>query len=116
MARVTHDDVKPMVDQMIELLQQPRQRSIWQRISDWVGDRADRDAEWRANTLALFTDLRRRLDDPDARFEDEAHHLVRWLDWDLDLERQATEIQDLAPRIQQALYLLERSRKREHPG
>jgi len=34
------------------------------------------------------------------------------MDWDLDLEWQPEEIQRLAPRIQQALYLLERSRGR----
>ena len=112
MASVTRDDVKPMVDRMIHLLRQPHRRTRRQRIADWIGDRVERDAEWRANALSFFCDLRNRLDDPKARFDDEAHHLVRWMDWDLDLERQEEEIQRLTPRIQQALDLLERSRRR----
>jgi hypothetical protein len=112
MAYVTRDDVKPLVDQMIQLLQQPDRRSRWQRIADWVADRTDWQLEWRANALRFFSDLRKRLNDPAESFEDEAHHLIRWMDWDLDLERQPEEIQRLAPRIQQALYLLERSRGR----
>jgi hypothetical protein len=112
MARVARDGVKPLVDEMIRLLQLPDRRSRRQRIADWVADTTDRRAEWRANTLGFFSDLRNRLDDPAERFDDEAHHLIRWLDWDLDLERQPEEIRHLVPRIQQALYLLERSRRR----
>jgi hypothetical protein len=112
MARVARDDVKPLVDHMIRLLRQPDRRSRWQRIRDWVADTTDQQAEWRANALKFFADLRKRLDDPAESFDDEAHHLIRWMDWDLDLERQPEEIQRLAPRIQQALYLLERSRGR----
>lgn len=112
MARVAPDDVKPLVDEMIRLLKQPDRRSKWRRITDWVADTTDRGAEWRADWLTFFSDLRKRLDDPEESFDDEAHHLVRWMDWDLDLEREAGEIERLAPRIQQALYLLERSRGR----
>jgi hypothetical protein len=112
MARVARDDVKPLVDEMIRLLQQPDRPSPWQRIVDWFTDTTNRRAEWRANALTFFSELRKRLDDPAESFDDEAHHLIRWMDWDLDLERQPEEIQHLAPRIQQALYLLERSRGR----
>jgi hypothetical protein len=112
MARVAPDDVKPLVDEMIRLLKQPDRRSNWRRITDWVADTTDRRAEWRADWLRFFSDLRKRLDDPEESFDDEAHHLIRWMDWDLDLERQPGEIERLAPRIQQALYLLERSRGR----
>jgi len=101
-----------MVDQMIGLLQQPDRRSRWQRITEWFRDTSDRQAEWRAGWSSFFSDLRKRLDDPAESFDDEAHHLIRWMDWDLDLERQPEEIQHLAPRIQQALDLLERSRSR----
>jgi hypothetical protein len=115
MAYVARDDVKPLIDQMIRLLQQPERRGRWQGITDWFRDTTDRQAEWRANALRFFSDLRKRLDDPAESLDDEAHHLIRWMDWDLDLERQSEEIQRLAPRIQQALYLLERSRSRR-PG
>jgi hypothetical protein len=111
-AHIAPDDVKALVDQMIWLLRQPDPRSRWQRITDWFADSSDRQAEWRANELRFFSHLRKRLDDPAESFDDEAHHLIRWMDWDLDLERQSEEIQRLAPRIQQALHLLERSRSR----
>ena len=97
---------------MIRLLEQPDRRTRWQRIRDWVADASDQRAEWRATALRFFSDLRKRLDDPAQTFDDEAHHLMRWMEWDLDLEGQPEEIQRLAPRIQQALYLLERSRDR----
>jgi hypothetical protein len=65
-----------------------------------------------AQNLTLFSDLRRRLDDPAESFSAEAAHLFRWMDWDWDLERQPEDVRSLAPRIQQALGLLERSRGR----
>jgi hypothetical protein len=112
LVRLAREDVKPLVDRMIGLLREPPRRSGWQRIRDWVMDTTGQQAEWRTEWLSFFSDLRTRLDDPAQRFDDEAHHLIRWMDWDLDLERQPEEIQRLAPRIQQALYLLERSRGR----
>jgi hypothetical protein len=33
--RLTADDVKPMVDEMIELLRQPHVRSRTRRLTDW---------------------------------------------------------------------------------
>jgi hypothetical protein len=57
--------------------------------------------------------MRSRLDDPGRSFADDATHLMRWLDWDLDLERQPESIGSLAAKIQQALGLLDRSRARE---
>jgi hypothetical protein len=112
MARVARDDVKPLVEEMIKLLQQPHRPALRQRIANWLAGTAERDAQWRAEEARLFSDLRKRLDDPAASFDDEAHHLIRWMDWDSDLERQSQEIRLLAPRIQQALYLLERSHGR----
>jgi hypothetical protein len=108
--RITADDVKPMVDQMIELLRRRDERSRPRRIADWFQGDSHRDHDWRAQSLTFFSDLRRRLDDPAERFSDEAAHLFRWLDWDAELERQPAEIRALTPRIQQALGLLERSR------
>ena len=102
-----------MVDRMIELLRRPVGRSRGRRVADWLWGEGRRDDEWRARALSLFSDLRRRLDDPTERFCDEAAHLTRWLDWDLDLERQPEEIRTLVPKIQQALGLLERSRARQ---
>jgi hypothetical protein len=110
MVGVARDDVKPLVEEMIQLLQQPDRPSLWRRIANWVTGTTERDAEWRANELRFFSELRKRLDDAAESFDDEAHHLIRWMDWDSDLERQPEEIRRLAPRIQQALYLLERSR------
>lgn len=115
MARVAREDVKPLVDEMIRLLRQPDRSSLWRRIADWVAGATERDATWRADELRFFSDLRKRLDDPAESFDDEAHHLIRWMDWDLDLEREREEIRRLAPKIQQALYLLERSRGRSYP-
>jgi transcriptional regulator GlxA family with amidase domain len=111
--RVTADDVRPMVDQMIELLRQPHGRSLSRRIADWFQGTSRRDEEWRAQTLSYFTDMRSRLDDPGRSFADDAAHLMRWLDWDLDLERQPESIGALAAKIQQALGLLDRSGARE---
>jgi hypothetical protein len=109
-AQVAPDDVKPLVERMIALLRQPEPRSRRQRIAGWFT--GGNGAAWRRDALAYFSDLRTRLDDPTATFEDDGHHLVRWLDWDLGLERQPEEIRHLAPRIQHALELLERSRTR----
>jgi hypothetical protein len=111
--RISADDLKPMVDEMIELLRHPQQRSRWRRVADGLLGSSDRDDEWRAKNLARFSDVRDRLDDPAESFSAEAAHLVRWMDWDWDLERQSEEIRTLAPRNQQALGLLERSRGRE---
>jgi hypothetical protein len=38
--------------------------------------------------LRFFFNLRRRLDDPAESFSYGAAHLIRWMDWDWDLERQ----------------------------
>ena len=113
--RITAEDVTPLVDQMIDLLRKPHERSRSRRLTDWFQGSSHRDDEWRAQQLELFSDLRRRLDDLSQDFSDEAAHLVRWMDWDLDLERQPEEIQALAPRIQHALELLERSRRTRPP-
>jgi hypothetical protein len=51
--------------------------------------------------LTFFSDLRKRLDDPEESFDDEAQPPGQMDDWDLDLEREAGEIERLAPRIQQ---------------
>jgi hypothetical protein len=114
--RVTPEDVKPMVDQVIDLLRRPHVRGRKRRIADWFAGTTGRDMEWRAQWLEYFTDLRLRLDDPDARFSDDAAHLIRWMDWDMDLEqRQPEVIGSLAAKIQQALGLIERSRARTDP-
>jgi hypothetical protein len=110
--RLTADDVKPMVDEMIELLRQPHVRSRTRRLTDWFRGAGERDEAWRAQASGYFTDLRGRLEDPRADFSDDAAHLIRWMDWDLDLERQPESIGSLAAKIQQALGLLERSRGR----
>lgn len=109
---MTADDVKPMVDQMIDLLRQPYQANLRNRVAAWFQGRSGRDDEWRAQSLIFFLNLRRRLDDPAESFADEAVHLMRWMDWDWDLERQPDDIGSLAPRIQHGLELLERSRRK----
>jgi len=102
-----------MVDQMLELLAEPRPRSRSSRVRElFLGrDHPDPD-EWRRNALLFFSNLRLRLDDPNERFIDEADHLVRWMDWESELELQGAEVGRLAARIQQALDLLECSRAR----
>lgn len=112
MVAVTSDDVKPMVDRMLELLAEDRPRSRWRRLRDVLLGLEDPDPDWRREAVLFFSDLRMRLDDPDERFGDEADHLVRWMDWDWDLERQPPEVGRLVAKIQQALGLLERSRAR----
>ena len=113
--RISVDDVKPLVDQMIDLLRQPHEPSRRSSLAAWFTGSGERGTKWRAHALTFFLDLRRRLDDPGETFADDAAHLVRWMDWDWDLERQPDEIRSLAPRIQQALGLLERSRGHAQP-
>ena len=101
-----------MVDRMLDLLAEPRPRSRSSRLKDLLLGLDDPEPEWRRNAVLFFSNLRRRLDDPEERFSDEAAHLTRWMDWDSDLERQPPEIGQLTYKIQQALDLLERSRGR----
>lgn len=103
---------KPMVDRMLDLLAEPRSRSLRGRLRDLLLGLDDPDPQFRRTAVLYFSDLRRRLDDPDERFTCEAAHLTRWMDWDSDLERQPPEVGRLTSEIQQALELVERSRSR----
>jgi hypothetical protein len=99
-----------MVDRMLDLLAEPRPRSRSGRLRNLLLGLDDPEPEWRRGATLVFSDLRRRLDDPDERFGDEAAQLTRWMDWDSDLERQPAEVRQLTTKIQHALELLERSR------
>jgi hypothetical protein len=101
-----------MIDRLLDLLAEPRPRSRLSRLRDLLLGFEDPDPEWRRDATVWFSDLRRRLDDPDERFSREAAHLVRWMDWDSDLQRQTAEIRRLTSKIQHALELLERSQGR----
>jgi hypothetical protein len=107
----TDDDVAALVARLIQLLQRPNRGSIWRRPFDWLTGRSQRHAEWRAETLAFFSDLAEQLDSPSESFAGEAHHLLRWMDWDLELKREPREVANLVGDIQDALYRREASRR-----
>ena len=81
-----------MVDRMLDLLAEPRRRSRLSRLRNLLLGLDDPDPDWRRKATLLFSNLRRRLDDPAERFSDEVAQLTRWMDWDSDLERQPAEI------------------------
>jgi hypothetical protein len=103
------EDVKSLVDQTIALLQRPDPRPMRRRLVDRVTGAYEQEREWRAEWVAFFRDLRERLDDPAQVFDDEAHHLTRWMDWDDQLDKQPPTLRQLIARIQDCFYRMERS-------
>jgi len=55
--------------------------------------------------------LSARIRDPDESTDSAAHHLLRWMDWDLLLTEAGGELQELAAKIQKAL-----GERTSHPG
>jgi hypothetical protein len=59
--------------------------------------------DWRTRWLAYFESLSARIRDPSESTDDDAQHLLRWMDWDLLLSEARGDLTELATEIQSDL-------------